>query len=177
MSKTLILKLKKSLILEAAKADTFQSGQYDKAADPVRNSVQANTEQAGGENYQERKLIRFLRSGLAKFCAVMNEFVDSSSGSIKYTLSDADDPIIITIVVSDRYSDGQSQPVSSIAEEYVTYIIDYMWWQSMKPELAKDYLTYAQEALSYIHLCLAKTAPEPSPSSYTDVTGTVIRNS
>lgn len=176
MSKTLQLNLKKSLILEAAKTDTFQSGQYDKAADPVRNAVQANTEQAGGETYQERKLIRFLRSGLAKFCAVMNEFVDSGSGSITYTLSDADDPIIITIVVSDRYSDGLSQPLSSMAEEYITYIIDYMWWQSMKPELAKDYLAYSQEALSYIHLCLAKTAPTASGASYTDVTGRVIPN-
>lgn len=173
MSKVITLALKKSLIIEAAKADTYQSGQVDKSADPVKNAGLAFNEQAGDETYQERKLIRFLRSGLAKFAAVMNEFVDSEAGSIDYTLSDTSDDIVITIVVSSRYNAGQAKPLSSIAEEYITYIVDFMWWQPIKPALAKDYLSYAQEALTFIRLCLAKTAPQASPADYTDIQGYV----
>lgn len=176
MSKTITLSLKKSLVLEAVKADTYQSGQVDKAADPVKNAALAYNEQAGDETYQERKLVRFLRSGLARFAAAMNEFVDSESGSISYTLSDSSDAITIKVVVSDRYNDGLAQPLSSFAEEYVSYTMDYMWWQSIKPALAKDYFGYAQDTLTQIRLCLAKTAPASSSSSYTDVTGTVTPN-
>lgn len=176
MSKTITLSLKKSLILEAVKADTYQSGQVDKAADPVKNAALAYNEQAGDETYQERKLVRFLRSGLARFAAAMNEFVDSENGSISYTLADNADAIAIKVVVSDRYNDGLAQPLSSFAEEYVSYTMDYMWWQSIKPALAKDYFGYAQDTLTQIRLCLAKTAPASSSSSYTDVTGTVTRN-
>lgn len=176
MSKTITLSLKKSLVLEAVKADTYQSGLVDKAADPVKNAALAYNEQAGDETYQERRLVRFLRSGLARFAAAMNEFVDSESGSISYTLSDSSDAITIKVVVSDRYNDGLAQPLSSFAEEYVSYTMDYMWWQSIKPALAKDYFGYAQDTLTQIRLCLAKTAPASSSSSYTDVTGTVTPN-
>ena len=165
MSKTITLSLKKSLILEAVKADTYQSGQVDKAADPVKNAALAYNEQAGDETYQERKLVRFLRSGLARFAAAMNEFVDSDNA----------DAITIKVVVSDRYNDGLAQPLSSFAEEYVSYTMDYMWWQAIKPALAKDYFGYAQDTLTQIRLCLVKTAPASS-SSYTDVTGTVTPN-
>lgn len=173
MAKTLKLSLKKSLIIEAVKADTFQSGQVDKAADSVKNASLAYNEQAGDEQYQERKLIRFLRSGLARFAAAMNEFVDTESGTLSYTLNEASDDIIIRVVVSDRYNDGLAQPLSSFAEEYITYTMDYMWWQSIKPALAKDYFEYAQETLTQIRLCLAKTAPSSSTASYTDVTGEI----
>lgn len=175
MSKTIKLALKKSLILEAVKADTFQSGQVDKAADPVKNASLAYNEQAGDEKYQERKLIRFLRSGLARFAAAMNEFVDTESGTLTYTLSDSSDDIQIAIVVSDRYNNGLAQPLSSFAEEYITYTMDHMWWQSIKPALSKDYFAYAQDTLQQIRLCLAKTAPSSSSSSsYVDVSGTVV---
>lgn len=176
MSKTITLSLKKPLIIEAVKADTFQTGQVDKSADPVKNAALAYNEQAGDETYQERKLVRFLRSGLARFAAAMNEFVDSENGSIEYTLADNSDNISIEIVVSDRYNDGLAQPLSSFAEEYITYTMDYMWWQSIKPALAKDYYEYAQDTLTQIRLCLAKTAPAASDLSYTSVTGTVTSN-
>jgi hypothetical protein len=176
MSKTITLSLKKSLILEAVKADTFQSGQVDKSADPVKNAALAYNEQAGDETYQERKLLRFLRSGLARFAAAMNEFVDSEGGSITYSLTDTGDEITIRVVVSNRYNSGLAQPLSSFAEEYITYTMDYMWWQSIKPAFAKDYFSYAQDTLAQIRLCLAKTAPAASSSNYTDITGTVTNS-
>lgn len=176
MAKTIQLKLKKSLIMEAVKADTYQSGQVDKAADPVKNASLAYNEQAGDEKYQERKLLRLLRSALAEFAANMAEFVDSENGSIKYTLTDEADDITLDIVVSARYNNGLSQPLSSLAEDYIVYSMDHAWWQSQKPALAKDYYQYSQNKLAYIRLCLAKTAPTSSTSSYADVSGTVTES-
>ena len=176
MSKTITLALKKSLIIEAVKADTFQAGQIDKSDDPVKNAARAYNEQAGDETYHERKLIRLLRSGLAKFAASMNEFVDSEDGSISYSLTDADDDINMQIIVSDRYNDGLAQPLCSFAEDFVVYNMDHMWWQPINSALADKYFAYAQDTLTYIRLCLAKTAPTASSTSYADITGTVTRN-
>lgn len=174
MAKTLKLTLKKSLIIEAAKADTYQTALMEKSEDPVRNAAKAYVMSAGDENFHERKLLRLLRSGLAMFAAAMNEFVDSEDGSIVYDLRDSVDDITIMLKVSDRYNNGLSQPLSSFAEDFIVYNIDFVWWQSLDSALAKDYLSYSQNTLTYIRLCLAKTAPKTSQSSYADVTGEVI---
>lgn len=171
--KTLTLNLKKDLIIEAVKADTFQKGQIDKAADPIKNSPLAYNEQAGDEMYQERKLLRTLRSALAKFEANMAEYVDSAAGTINDDLSASSDDIHITISVSDRYNSGLAKPISSLAEEYIVNMMIYTWWQPINPNLAKDYLSFAQDSLMHTRLCLAKTAPQASSSSYADVTGTI----
>jgi uncharacterized protein YjdB len=174
MAKTLKLTLKKSLIIEAAKADTYQTALIEKSDDPVRNAAKAYVMSAGDEKYHERKLVRLLRSGLAMFAAAMNEFVDSEAGSVTYNLQDEVDDIVVYVTVSDRYNSGLSQPLSSFAEDFIVYNIDFMWWQSLNSALAKDYMSYSQNTLTYIRLCLAKTAPKASNSSYADVTGEVV---
>ncbi len=175
MSKTITLTLKKSLIIEAVKSDTYQSGQVDKAEDPVKNASLAYNEQAGDETYQERKLRRYLRIGVAKFAATMSEFVDSENGGIDYSIptENNQDDITIQIQVSERYNNGLAKPLSSFAEEFVVYMMDFSWWQPLKPALAKDYYEYAQDTLSYIRLCLSKTAPTTSNSNYEDIDGSV----
>lgn len=175
MSKTITLNLKKDLILEAVKADTFQRAQADKSLDAVANATLAYNEAAGDESYHERKLLRLLRSGLAKFATMMNEFVDTENGSLQYTLGTGNE-ITMTIVVSNRYNSGLAQPLSSLAEDYIVYNMDGVWWQSFKSDLAKDYFALANDTLSYIRLCLAKTAPTAASSSYDQVSGTVTQN-
>lgn len=176
MSKNITLQLKKSLIIEAVKADTFLRAQADKSDNPVANAARAYCETAGDENYHERKLLRHLRSGLAKFSTMLNEFVDSENGSITYTLSDSNDTITMVIVISDRYNSGLAQPLASLAEDYIVYNINSDWWQQFKSELSKDYHDRASETLDFVRLCLAKTAPVASSSSYTDVSGTVTQH-
>lgn len=176
MAKLITLSLNRQLILEAVKADTFLTGQNDKASDNVKNASLAYNEQAGDEKYQERKLQRTLRSAVAKFEANLSEFVDSSEGSIKNTLPAANDQspaFTITIIVSDRYNDGLADPLSSLAEEYIVNIMLYSWWQALKPTLADHYYQFAQESLTHIRMCLAKTAPVTGNADYTSVTGTV----
>lgn len=176
MSKTINITLKKSLIKEAVKADTFQRAQADKSDNPIANAARAYCEAAGDETYHERKLLRHLRSGLAKFATMMNEFVDTENGSITYTLTDSSDDITMAIVVTDRYNSGLAQPLASLAEDYIIYSMDSDWWQQFKSDLAKDYYERANNTLDFIRLCLAKTAPTASSSSYADVSGTVTPN-
>lgn len=171
--KTITLNLKKSLILEAVKSDTYLTGVIDKSVDAVKNASVAYNEQAGDETYQERKLLRTLRSALAKFEANLAEFVDAAAGSINNTLSNTEDDFTITLSVSDRYTNGLANPLSSLAEEYIINMMDYTWWQPIKPELAKNYLAFAQDSLIHVRLCMAKSAPQVSSSDYTDVNGTV----
>lgn len=171
------LTLKKDIIFAAVKTDTYQTGQDDKAENPVANAARAYNEQAGDEKFHEQKLTRLLRSALAKFCANMAEYVDTEAGTMQYTIptdSDADKvTITIEITVSARYNQGLAQPLSSFAEEFIINMMDCDWWKPIKPELAKDYFTYANDTLNYIKLCLAKTAPAAATSSYSDVKGVV----
>lgn len=176
MSKTITISLKKDLILEAVKADTYQRAQADKSADPVKFASLAYNEAAGDETYHNRKLVRLLRSGLAKFATMMAEFVDSENGSINYALAEGSNDITMTIVVSDRYNNGLAQPLSSLAEDYVVYNMDGIWWQSFDTNLAKDYYNLADDTLTFIRRCLAKTAPAASASTYDQVTGVVTNN-
>ncbi|MCR5270559.1 MAG: hypothetical protein K6D91_06030 [Prevotella sp.] len=178
MAKTITLNLNKALIIEAVKSDTYLTGQIDKSADAVKNASLAYNEQAGDETYQERKLLRTLRSAVAKFEANMAEFVDSATGTISDTLAlaSADGSFQITIVVSDRYQNGLAGPLSSLAEEFIVNTMDYTWWQAIKPNLAETYYKFAVETLTHIRLCLAKTAPSSSNVDYTSVSGVVTSN-
>lgn len=178
MSKSITLNLKKDLIIEAVKSDTFLRAQSDKSDNPVAKAALAYVESAGDEIYHERKLLRHLRSGLAKFATMMSEFVDSENGTITYTLDP--DPAVVditmVIIVTDRYNSGLAQPLASLAEDYIVYSMDSDWWQQFKSDLAKDYYNRASNTLDFIRLCLAKTAPQASSSSYADVTGDVTQN-
>lgn len=177
MSQTLTLTLNKDLIFEGVKADTYITGEIDKATDAVKNAALAYNEQAGDDNYHERKLMRVLRGALAKFEANLAEFVDTSaSNSITNTLSQItqqNPTFTIVVKVSERYNAGLAEPMSALAQEYIINMMLYGWWQAIRPTLAKDYIAFANESLTSVRLCLAKTAPQTSNADYKDVTGTI----
>lgn len=173
MSKTITLSLQKDLIFEAVKAESFDAGRLDKSADPVKNAAGAALEQAGGENHQERQLLRFLKQAVGKFEAQMAEFLDAASGSISDTLSAATSAFTITMVVNDRYNNGLAKPMASLCEDYLVNSMLFTWWNSRKQDYAKSFLLMAQDDIDHVRLCLSKTSPAASSSSYTDVTGNV----
>lgn len=181
MAKTLVLSLDRALIIEGVKADTYITGEIDKSADAVKNAALAYNEQAGDDNYHERKLIRTLRGAVAKFEANLAEFVDTSAeNSITNTLpstTDLNPTFTISVKVSDRYNSGLAEPMSALAMEYIINMMLYAWWQSIKPNLAKDYIAFANESLTAIRLCLAKTAPATASGDYAQITGTVTNGS
>jgi hypothetical protein len=175
MSKTITLNLNKALIFEAVKADSFDTARIEKVEDPVKLAAAAAAQQ-GGEDHQERQMLRYLKAALGKFEALMSEFVDVADGSIEDTLSSSQDVFTVTMIVNDRYNNGLATPMSSLCEDYLVNQMLYDWWRKSKPEYSKNFVVDAQDAIDHIRLCLAKTAPSSSSVDYTDVTGTVTQN-
>lgn len=176
MAKTITLNLKKDLIMEAIKAETYDSARISKAADPVGNAPASMSQQAGGEEHQERQLLRYIKSAVAKFEAQMGEFLDAGSGTIDNTLSASENAFTITMVVNDRYNDGMANPMSGLAEDYIICIALFTWWNTRSQDYAKQFILMAKDDIDHVRLCLAKTAPEASDDDYTDVTGEVTQN-
>lgn len=176
MAKTIVLSLQKDLIMEAVKAETYDTGRITKASDPVKNAPTVLSEQAGGEQHQERQMLRSLKQAIAKFEAQMVEFLDAGNGTINNTLSGTQSAFTITMVVSDRYNNGLADPMSSLCEDYLINMMLFTWWNSRNQNFAKTFVINAQDSVDHIRLCLAKTAPTASSASYTDVTGNVTTN-
>lgn len=177
MSKTLELCLNKNLIIEAVKADTYITGAIDKSAEGVKNAALAYNEQAGDDTYHNRKLTRTLAGAVGSLEANLAEFVDSSvEDAISDTLANAsaDGSFVVKVVVSERYNSGLAYPIAQLSQEYIVNKMLYYWWQSIKPALAKDYLSFTNESLTNIRLCLAKSAPTTSTAEYEDVTGEIV---
>lgn len=173
MAKTITLSLQKDLIMEAVKAETYDTGRISKSTDPVKNAPAVLSQQAGGEQHQERQMLRYLKASIGKFEAQMVEFLDAGNGTIGNTLSANSSSFTITMVVSDRYNSGLASPMSSLCEDYLINMMMFTWWNSRDQKFASQFVLNAQDSIDHIRLCLAKTAPAPSSSSYTDVTGNV----
>jgi len=173
---TLTLTLNKKNIIEAVKADTYITGLADKSADAVKNAALAYNEQAGDDAYHEVKLFRTLREALANFEANMVEYVDTSdpNASISDTLTQGSDTFVITATVGSRFNKAFARTLSSLAESYIINLMLYTWWQSLKPNLAKDYFGFANSSLVAVQRCLSKSAPAVSGSSYDGPTGEVV---
>lgn len=176
MAKTITLSLKKDLIFEAVKAESFETGRIDKSDDPVKNAQTGALEQAGGEQHQERMLLRYLKQAVGKFEALMTDFVEPNTGSITDTLTAANADFNIVIIVSDRFQNGLATPISSLCEDYLVSQMLFAWWRSRKPEFAKQYILQGEDDIEHIRLCFSKKAPEASSSEYTDVNGNVTNN-
>ena len=176
MSKQLRLTFNTATIYEAVKADTYITGEIDKASDAVKNASLAYNEQAGDDAYHERKLKRTLAGAVGTLEANLAEFVDSADGAISDNLQavlDTGGEFFVLINVSSRFNSGLSFPIGQLAFQFITNTMIYLWWQAIKPSLAKDYLAYATNSLTNIRLCLSKTAPAVSSASYADITGEV----
>ena len=176
MAKTITLSLQKDLIFEAVKAETYDTGRINKAADPIKNAPVAMIDQAGGEQHQERQMLRSLKQAVGKFEAQMAEFLDAGAGTINDTLSGNQSAFNITMVVSDRYNNGLAKPMSSLCEDYLINQMLFSWWNSRDQKFANQFIVNAQDSIEHVRLCLAKSAPASSPTDYTDVTGNVTNN-
>lgn len=180
MSKLLKLQFNTATLYEAVKADTYITGEIDKSENPTQNAARAYAEQAGDDAYHERKLKRTLAGAIGRLEANLAEFVDSAEGSISDNLSnvlDTGGDFYVDVTVSSRFNSGLAFPIGQLAFQFVCNTMIYLWWQAINPNLAKDYLAYAQASLQDIRLCLAKTAPAVSNASYADITGIVTNDS
>lgn len=174
---TLTLTLNGGDIKKAVKADTYITGQIDKAADMTKNAALAYNEQAGDDSYHEVKLYRTMKGAVGKFEANMAEYVDPGSGQSAVadtlTATTSEGNFNITIPVGSRFYAAFANTLSTLAQEYIINMMLYSWWQSIKPAFAKDYYQFAQESLEMVRKTLSKTPPDTSLESYTDVSGNV----
>ena len=168
---TITLSLKKSLIYEAVKTDTYITGKVEITTDGSQNA-KAYNEQAGDDNFHIRKLDRTLRGAVGAFESLLAEFVDASSGSITDNLGTGDS-FTITIVTSSRFNDGLAQPMASLAQEFIINRMIAQWWTAAKPELSQFYLALSNDNIASVRRCLTKTAPGAGSGNYTDITGSV----
>ena len=185
--KKVTLTLRKDLIFEAVKADTYLTGQSEKSIDGS-NNARASVEQAGDDNYHERKMARTLYGAVGRFEVELADFVDSSipyiesvenegteneqtvkTYSIDNDLTDSGNEFHIHFFTSARFNEGLIKPMSQLAQEYLINKMIAMWWVAIKPDLANVYTVYANESLASIRKCLTKTSPE-TPKK--DVSGT-----
>ena len=171
MSKTITITITKAAVIESIKNDTFITGNVDRSIDPIKNAGVAYNEQAGNDAYHEKKIDLLIRTAVSKFEAEIAEFADGSSGSVNDTIDTT--TITITLIVSDRYNSGLAKPLAGLAQSYIVNMALYGWWNSIKPDFAKGFVTLATDALVYVRKCFTKTAPGSSTTSYTDVTGAV----
>lgn len=173
MAKTITLTLQKDLIFEAVKSETYDTARITKNGDPVKNASMAMSEQAGGEQHQERQLLRSLKTAIAKFEAQMGEFLDNGSGAVNDTLSSTTSQFTITLQVNDRYNSGLAKPMSSLCEDYLINTMLFGWWNSRNQAFAQQFSVNALDDIQHVHLCMGKTAPAASSTDYTNVTGVV----
>ena len=176
MSKTITLNLRKDLIMEAVMAETYDVGRLDKNANPVDNAAAGSAEQAGGEAYQERVLLRYLKAAVSRFEAQMAEFLEAGNGSISNTLTAASQTFTVVMIVGDRYNNGLASPMSSLCEDYLVNQMLYNWWKVRKPDYATGFAASARDDIDHVRLCMSKTAPAAASGDYTDVNGTVTNS-
>lgn len=175
MSKNLTLTLNATDIKHAVKSDTYITGQIDKSSDAVKNAALAFNEQAGDENYHERKLFRTMKGALAKFEASIAEYVETSdsTATISDNLTTSSTEFNIVLVVGDRTSGAFATTLAYLAQEFIINTMLYYWWQPIKPTLAKDYINFAADNILDVKRCLAKSAPTAATSSYSDISGSI----
>lgn len=175
MSKILSLTLSATDIYMAVKSDTYITGQTDKNADMVKNAGIAFNEQAGEEKHHKFKLYRTMKGALAKFAAGLAEYVETSEveAAVSDTLTPESTTFVLSLTVNDRTSAAFVTTLAYLAQEFIINTMLYYWWQSIKPELAKDYLAFAVDNIADARRCLAKSAPTVSEESYGNVSGSI----
>lgn len=170
MSKTITITLKKSLIKEAVKTDTFITGKSELLNDGSNNAKVYN-EQVGDDTFHERKLDRTFRGALGSFKSNLVDFVDPTVGTISDATSG--DNVTITMVVSDRFNSSLANTLAELSQDYIINKMITMWWLAIKSELAAQYQSIANESWLSVHRCLTKMAPATSTSDYDSVQGSV----
>ncbi len=178
MNQTILLQFSKSAILDNVKTETFLRGQIVKAADQ-KAIGEVYHEQAGNEAYQERLLSRGLRTNLGSLKTYLSDYLSSTGSSSADNISETEDGDIIslTLVVSDRFNKGYTDPLAKLCSKYVEDAMLVDWWRPVNEKQAALYIQCVEKDLNDIRRCFNKTAPTAPTVPYTqilNVAGTAI---
>ena len=179
MNETIKLTLIKSLIINSVKNETFFRGQVVKAADG-KLITEAYHEQAGDEAYQEKMLARGLATNLADLLTHLSDYLSTSGQSSGDNIIDYDeegDNIIISLVVSDRFNKGYTDPLAKLSAKYIEEAMLMDWWKPINEKQSALYAQFVERDLAAIKRCFNKTAPAAPVVPYTrklEVTGSAV---
>lgn len=172
MSKTVSFSLKRDLVYEAVKTETYITGKTEIANDGSTNAKVYN-EQAGDDTFHERKMARSFRAAIGSLESNLIEFIDPTNGSITDSVSQDQQTITINMVVSDRFNSSLANTLANLSQDYIINQMIALWWVALKPDLAAQYKAFATESWLSVRKCLTKMAPTISQSQYDDIQGTV----
>ena len=156
MENMITLTLKKALIIESVKNETFQRGKFDKAIDPKAISA-AYVEQAGNEQYHERILERTLFTSLEELKTHLSDYLLRSGGSVSST-EDYDD-ISINLSVDNRFNRAYKDSLARLCSKYIEESMLMDWWRPINEKQSQLYSLFVERDLAAIQRCFNKTAP------------------
>ena len=164
--------------MESVKNETFQKGNFDKAAD-AKALTAAYVEQAGNENYHERILQRTLYTSLEELKTHLSDYLSSkgSSSGDNINSTEVDDNIIITLVVGNRFNHGYTDSLAKLCAKYIEEAMLMDWWRPINEKQSALYSNFVDRDLAAIKRCFNKTAPEAPSYKYPtslNVVGTAI---
>lgn len=164
MDSNIKLTLKKSLIIEAVKGETYIKGRIDNAAAPDGKAhLLAYEEEAGNEEFHERKLQRTMFTALSELKGVLADYVHpinaTSGDNITIDSKEGSDDIIINLVVSDRFNQAQVTPLAHLCAKYVEDNMLTQWWGAFNQNQAQFYAGQMQLDMNSISICFNKLAP------------------
>ena len=161
--KKIQLNLVISLIMESVKGETIIKGKIDKAVDDKASALAFN-EEAGNEEFHERKLLRTLHSSVSKLKTKIGDYLEgkfsTSSDNISSEIKGDTDSILITLLVSDRFNESFVDPLAKLCSKYIEDHMLYLWWGTFNQKQADFYKSLLETDLEDILSCFTKTAPE-----------------
>lgn len=178
MNNSITLTLVKPLILESVKNETYQKGNFDKAADPKALTM-AYVEQAGNEEHHTRMLLRSLSSNLEELKTHLSDYVASGGATSgdNVSLTENGDNIVLVLTVGDRFNHSMTPTLARLCAKYIEEGMLMDWYKPMLEKKAEFYAQCLERDLINIKRCFNKTAPKAPSIPYTstiDVVGTSI---
>lgn len=169
--------LYKSLIMETVKNETHITAHVARAADKNASEL-AFHEEAGDEEYHNRKLERSLYASIDKAKAAIIGYLNTENGSGNNitTAWDTDkDKLTVTLSLSSRFNPSYLAPLADLISKYIEDNMLHEWWTPINQNFAKMYFEKSAVALSDVLRCFIKNAPNISPKTYNDIWTEVSR--
>lgn len=155
-----VLTLKPSLIIEAAKAETFIKGQVDKGALNNAEAMVYN-EQAGDDVFHERKLKASIYNAVEELCSMFSEYVApevyDEEPSLSHDVNIEEDEIKIALSLSYRVNPRFATTITRLSQQFITTRVIYDWFLAFNPKQAQVYTTEKTEA--DIRICFNRRPP------------------
>lgn len=168
--KIIRLSLDESLIFETVKRETYIKGRFDNASQPDGKAAKlAYEEEAGDDEFHERKLERTLYSALAELNGVLSDYLSpvlATTGS-NVTITNDSGAITIMLKVSDRFNGAQSDSLAQLCSKYIEDSMLTQWWGAFNQNQAQFYAAQMQLDRNGISLAFNKLAPRVPNVSYT----------